>query len=127
MGGGLFDGLGQAVDGVVGAVLGVFESPADAVAQGADGRLEEQEAQSLADRALTVMAEVLECDVEALQPETDLRALGAEEESLAVMAWLLEAELDLEGLLEEADDWQTVGSVLFGIGEEAAAEQTSAA
>ncbi len=99
----------------------MFGTPVDAVVQGADDRLAEQEAKDLTERAMAVMAKVLDCDVDALRPEADLiEVLGADEETLAILAWHLETVLELDGLVEETDDWQTVGSVLFDIGELAA-------
>ncbi|KIZ15741.1 hypothetical protein [Streptomyces natalensis] len=121
MGGGSFGGTDQAVDQLTGPVPEVFDTPVDAVVKGADDRLAKQDAKDLTERAMAVMAKVLDCDVAALRPETDLiGVLGADEETLAVLAWHLGEVLELDGLVEVTDDWQTVGSVLFDIGELAA-------
>ncbi|MEU7166335.1 hypothetical protein AB0A70_17070 [Streptomyces morookaense] len=95
-----------------------------------DGTAQAQEAGSRADSRLDddpviakvkmIMADVLECTAAALRPDADLfDDLGADEESIANVATLLEMELDIDGLYEDVDYWATVDDVLDSVREQA--------
>ncbi|WP_406225583.1 hypothetical protein OG944_04140 [Streptomyces anulatus] len=68
-------------------------------------------------RATAVLAQTLGRDVESLRPGT---VLGVGEEDLANVASLLEMELDIDGLYEDVDDWETVGDVLDSVHDQTA-------
>ncbi|WP_328957994.1 hypothetical protein [Kitasatospora purpeofusca] len=72
-------------------------------------------------RATAILAQTLGHDVAALRPGTVLAdGLGAGEEDLANVASLLEMELDIDGLYEDVDDWETVGDILDSVHDQTA-------
>ncbi|MFI2360999.1 hypothetical protein ACH5AG_40920 [Streptomyces anulatus] len=67
-------------------------------------------------RATAIVAQTLGRDAESLRPESVLAdGPGADEEGLANVASLLEMELDIDGLYEDAAGWETVGDILDSV------------
>ncbi|KIZ15659.1 acyl carrier protein [Streptomyces natalensis] len=133
MSGGLFGGpedmAGQARDAVFQAAGGTpgvredgprntAETVRDTLYQAAGGRLDDE---PLIAQAKVIMADMLECEAQALRPEADLATdLGADEMTLINLAAVLEMELDIDELYEDVHGWKTVDDVLDSVHEQTA-------
>ncbi|UNO41801.1 acyl carrier protein [Streptomyces sp. MST-110588] len=116
MSGGLFDGLENGEDGA-GPPRNAPGGIRDELYEDSTGRLDED---PVIARAKVILADVLRCDVSGLYPDADLaKDLGADEKAVTHVATLLERELDLDGLTEEADFWATVEDILTSVREQA--------
>ncbi|MFD3818293.1 hypothetical protein ACFWRZ_24805 [Streptomyces rubiginosohelvolus] len=72
--------------------------------------------EQLVERALDVMAAVVGRPADELELDNLLAGdLGCDEVAAANIAMALETELDLDGLFEEVEDWETVDDVLESV------------